>query len=410
MDRFGSRLRDARLALDMSLATAARGIVSLDRLLLLESNQEIPSVEVAEKLLVRMHASPEHKLDPSLEQLQIATAIESALRHGDWRFVEHALLPLPDDTPRRRFYRAMALERQGDFLGALAELELVTGALDLLSTYRCRAVIAACRCARDSGDLARATAEGERALAVWMHESTIDEELLSELRATLAGAYCETGNLNRAFDLTRPPPEGTIRTAWSVVTQCWALAMTLQAAGRFEDALGVAHAALRALSFVDRPSNAARMQNAAAHIAMQTADFDADQTDQILAESEAQFRMLDAPIELALVLTTRAELAALRMDHARVWNILNEAIHLIDREAAGDRARITAAAAHTFASIGEVDRSMALLLTARELLESSGAKRSAAATWQEMAATYESLGQTDLQVACLRAAMDLLDL
>jgi hypothetical protein len=69
-----------------------------------------------------------------------------------------------------------------------------------------------------------------------------------------------------------------------------------------------------------------------------------------------------------------------------------------------------AAAAHVYASIGDVDTAMRHLLTARELLEGSGARRSAAGTWQQMAATYAAMGQEDLRLACLRAAMDLLDL
>ncbi len=408
MDRFGSRLRDARLALGLWRTVAADGIVSADEFERIESARTLTCDPIAMALAVRMGFPFKSTTVIADTDHARAIRIEAALRHGDWQRTNEMLAELSPAAPNFTYYSAIALERQGEFLGALRLLRDALATCAPKSLLHFRATAAKCRCFRYAGELQASIDVAERALQEF--DANADEELVAELRATLAGTYCETGDLIRALDLTEPRTHAIGMGLWATATQRWARSMVLERSGRLAEAATAAFEALQILRDLDQPRTVARMQNNAAWLAMQSDTFDMPLVDGMLREAERTLRDVHASIDLAFVLTTRAELAA--RCHARETAIscATAAMALAVGQDVGFRARITAAAAHTFASIGEVDRSLALLLTARELLESSGARRSAAATWQEMATTYESLGQTDLQVACLRAAMDLLDL
>jgi tetratricopeptide (TPR) repeat protein len=115
-------------------------------------------------------------------------------------------------------------------------------------------------------------------------------------------------------------------------------------------------------------------------------------------------------MDLSLALSSRAELAIRCGDRVTALACIEEAVVLADGEDTGHRARITAGAAQIYAAAGERAESMRRLLLARELLETSGAKRSAAETWRQMAQTYEELGELDLTVECFKAATELLGL
>jgi tetratricopeptide (TPR) repeat protein len=143
---------------------------------------------------------------------------------------------------------------------------------------------------------------------------------------------------------------------------------------------------------------------------MQTSVFEASQVDRMLRDSEGAFRQTHSPMDLSLALSSRAEFAIRCGDRATALSCIEEALVLADGEDTGHRARITASAAQIYAATGDRNESMRRLLIARELLEGSGAKRSAAETWRQMAQTYEELGEMDLTVACLKAATDLLGL
>lgn len=410
MDRFGTRLRDARLAAGMSQAEVAGTLLTSGQLALIESARVQPEQTLAEALAVRLNIPLDGAAqipDPTARE---GAALEGALRRGDWQGAA-ALLPAdPTASLHRSFCAAVIRERQGDFVSALALLAPVVHGAETPSALRWRAIVAECRCNRYAGDLQRSITGAEAALAEMTASATVDAEVIAELKATLAGTYCETGDLVRALDLTEACDREHAESPWSIATQRWARSMVLQRMGRAPEAATLAFEALAILGTLDQPRTFARMQNNAAWLAMQTAGFDDLTVERLLHESEQAFREVAAHVDLAFVLTSRAEFAALSADEDTARACLTEAMEFASREDAGFRARITGAAAQIYASMGDTEASMTHLLTARTLLEESGARRSAAATWKQMAATYGALGHTDLQVACLRAAMDLLDL
>ena len=409
MAESGTHLRDARLARGFTVAETCRGITYVYEYLAYESNQvSLPpdiTIAVAERLGVQLLLDPRSSHD----HVELAVQLEAAARLGDWHTMEFLLRSLPGNEFAQTFFTALVDERKGDFATALERLGTLRG-IASAPLWTLRVLVAICRCARDSGDLEISVAAGEEALSFVRSLDHIDDEIEAELRATLAGTYCETGDITKALDLTDIGLEEVQPAPWATVTLHWARAMTLQTLGRFAEAHDAANIALRVLRTLERPSALARMQNAAAWIALQVPGFDVEMAYALLRESEDFFRQVGAPLELALVLTTRAEFEVLRNERDLAIGLAHAATSLLDNAEAGERARITAAAAQIYASVGDHEESMRHLLQARHLLEESGARRSAAGIWKQMAETYAALGQVDLQVACLRAAMELLAL
>lgn len=408
-EHLGTRLRDARLALGLTQMQAAEGIITGAFLSLIESGQRTPSPKVAAALAARLRLSLDPKESPEDAMTAAAVGVEVALRLGDWQTAEEHLAFLPSESPERWFYQGLIAEQRGDFIEALRLLGAASDSPASTPALGLRAKLFLCRCSRAAGDLMRSIVVGERALADVHADPHADPDIEAELRATLAGTYCETGDLLRALELT----EAKIRPEqdpWSTATQKWARAMVLQTSGDFAEARALAFEALEILRKMDRPRSEALLQNTVAWIAMQTSVFEAAEVDRMLRESEVVFRETHSPIDLSLALSSRAEFAIRCGDRATALSCIEEALVLSDGGDTGHRARVTASAAQIYAAAGNRNESMRCLLIARELLEGSGAKRSAAETWRQMAQTYEELGEMDLTVACLKAATDLLGL
>ena len=403
----GARLRDARIALGLTQTQAADGIVSGSFLSLIESGQRTPSPQVASALAARLRV-PLTLEDDS--ERALAAQIEVALRLGDWHAADEYLASLTPESPEAWFFRGLVAEQRGDLGEAVADLNAAAIAASASADLRLRALVALCRCSRIAGDLFRSIEVGERAMAMADSDLHSDELVVGELRATLSGAYCETGDLLRARELTVARPTDTDGDPWHRATRLWARAMVLQTSGEFAEARAVVFEALELLRSLDRPRTTARLQNTAAWIAMQTQDYDSQELDQLLRGAESAFRTGNSPIDLATTLSSRAELAIRNGEPWRAREFISEALELSGAGNNGYHARITALGAQIYAALGESDRAMHLLLQARQLLEESGANRSAAATWRQLAHTYEQLGQLDLVVACLKAATDLLGL
>ena len=403
----GPRLRDARIALGLTQTQAAEGIVSGSFLSLIESGQRTPSPQVAAALAARLRVPIALEED---SERAMAAQIEVALRLGDWHAADEYLGSLMPESPEAWYFRGLVAEQRGDLREAVSDLNAAAIAASASPDLKLRSLVALCRCSRIAGDLFRSIEVGERAMALADSNLLSDELVVGELRATLSGAYCETGDLLRARELTVPRPSDSEGDPWQRATRLWARAMVLQTAGESAEARAVIFEALDLLRSLDRPRTTARLQNTAAWIAMQTEDFDTQELDALLRGAESSFRTNHAPIDLAMTLSSRAELAIRSGEPWRAKGFIVEALELAASGNNGYRARITALAAQIYTALGESDYAMRLLLQARQLLEEGGANRSAAATWRQLAHTYEQLGQLDLVVACLKAATDLLGL
>lgn len=408
-ERLGTRLRDARLALGLTQTQAAEGIITGAFLSLIESGQRTPSPKVAEALAARLRVSLDAEDAPPDAMTAAAVGVEVALRLGDWETAQAHLSALPQESPEYWMYAGLIAEQRAQFPEALHFLGLAAASPAAATGLSLRAKLYLCRCARSAGDLMRSIEVGERALADIHANPHADRDVEAELRATLAGTYCETGDLFRARELTELQDHNK-QDPWSMATQRWSRAMVLQTSGDFAEARGLAFEALGILRTMDRPRSEAQLQNTAAWIAMQTPLFEVAEIDRMLRDSERVFRQTHSPMDLSLALSSRAELAIRCGDRVTALHCIEEALVLADGEDTGHRARITASAAQIYAATGDRNESMRRLLLARDLLEGSGAKRAAAETWRQMAQTYEELGELDLTVECLKAATELMGL
>ncbi len=405
----GARLRDARLAMGLTQTQAAEGIITGAFLSLIESGQRTPSPKVAAALAARLRLHLDEEPPQTAEAVAVL-GVEVALRLGDRDSASEQLQRIPATSPKRWLYEGLIAEQCGDFDAALRFLDAAANSPGLPGDVRLRAKVALCRCSRDAGDLFRSIEIGERTLSEIHSDPKADPDVVAELRATLSGTYCETGDLHRAHELTAGWHDVGENDAWTLAMRRWSRSMVLQTAGEFAEARALAFEALEFLKSLDRPRATALLRDTAAWIAMQSPTFDVAEVDFMLRSSERVFRDTHAPLDLAVTLSSRAELAVRTNDLKTAVAVIEEALQLSETEDSGRRARLSAIAAQVYAAAGQVNQAMQLLRVARELLENAGAKRSAATTWRHMAQTYEDLGELDLTVACLKAATDLLGL
>lgn len=405
-ERLGAQIRAARQAARLSQGAAAEGICSVSHLSLIESGRRIPSFEIEQALRLRLGMDPQTAREPS-EDFQ---AIELALRLGNLDAADERLAALTSgNSPAAQFYRARVADLRGheNAADAYAVALRATGQPDDL---KIRAATALCRILRDRGDLTEAVAVGEQAVAEFSTAGPGLDPLVVDLHGTLAGAYCETGDLVRARQLTRLVEEratGEIRSRASLL---WAEAMVSYSGGRFVEAARATSQALSLLEALDMPLVRADLQQTSVWLALRTEELVDPGLHPLVVNAELMIRSVGTPMQLAMCLSTRAELEA-RLGHpAAAEKALLEALELLAEDNHGVRARIMAAAAETMFHINKAEQARAYLLEARATLEASGAQRSAAIVWRQLAAVHEGLGDVDLAYACLKAATDLLGL
>lgn len=402
----GAQLRAARQAAGLSQGAAAEGICSISHLSLIESGRRVPSFEIEQALRLRLGMEAQAALGP-IDDFQ---AVELAIRLGNVDAAEQRLATVAvGDAPTVQFYRALISDKRGHESAAA----LYAGALRAegqSGEFKVRAITALCRILRDRGDLTEAIAVGEQGVAEFATAGPGFDSLVVDLHGTLAGAYCETGDLVRARQLTRLVAErasGDIRSQASLL---WAEAMVSYSGGRFAEAARTTAQALALLEALDLPLVRADLQQTSVWLSLRTEESLDPTLHPLVVNAELMIRSIGTHMQLAMCLSTRAELEA-RLGHPEAAEkALVEALELLAEDNQGVRARILAAAAETMFHINQPERARTYLLEARQALEDSGAQRSAAIVWRQLATVHEALGDVDLAYACLTAATDLLGL
>ncbi len=401
---FGARLRKARRDAGLSQAEAAAGIASASYLSLVEAGLRQPSDSVAAALSQRLRVPLQ--ADESAADVRFVSA-QAALRSGDAASAAALIEQLPEDSPPRLLLAGELQERAGEIVEAPRTLERALAASIPGSDLWFEISTVLCRCALDAGLWNRAIEVGEQAIAMPSDASPRAQDMVVELRATLSGVYCQAGHLERARELTDIASDLAASPRLHA-SQLWARSVVEYTSGDREAAEVFAVEALRLFRTLDRPISLARLQVNAVTLRMQNPRFDPHEGDVLLNEAERTFRVMGSPIDLAACLSARAEFEVLCGDAQRARESVEEAILLVREEGSGMRAHVYASAGSVFSALGDAGSATAHLRTARELLEAGGARRSAAETWRALATTYESLGQLDLALACMKAATDLL--
>lgn len=402
---FGQAIRAARKTLGLSLAQAAEGICSASYLSLIEANKRDPTDSVAIKLATRLGLKWEQFEFHEVADGNLINA-EVALYAGDIEKAK-AFLDNVADSDKRKILLARIESHAGNLSDAITLLSDAISSKSISKEQKLDASVTLCRCLRDCGEIAASIQVGEDALSGISTSSRKD--LVLELRLTLVGSYTETGNFFRAKQLVQFDDEILLSVQQQAMLY-WSKSMLYQASGDALEASLLAKKSLDLFREADQPLAIAKLEYTSAWLDLQCSEIEATTILNKLNNSEFFLRRNDLKNDLAMCLSTRAELEGRLGNEDATDKYYSEAISLVDEKNNGIRARIFAAEANSNFMLGRLEKSKASLLKARKSLEESGADRSAAGVWRQMAELYEELGDTESVVACLKAATDLVGL
>ena len=401
----GRAFKAARLNLGMSLAEASEGICSESYLSLIESGKRQASVKMSRQLGSRLSVSaPAQKRQTKAQA--IALEAELAIRTGNKKQAKE-LLAKDSTDERANFVHGLIAEVEGNFESAVNFQEACLNNLEASNQTRLDSSIAICRIAANQLQVATAIEVGERALRELANQSDVDSASVSELRATLSGVYCETGDMLRARQLTDPTMNDSNAEDRTKVQELWSRSYVLAAESKFEEAAVLSQSALALLEKMERPMKLASLKQTHSWYLLQDENADLNFIEQELLECIAIASMADAQVMQANCRAVLGLVEAMRSNSSASENYFASALsQLQGSDLAG--ALILQANAHV--RLGDSGAAKSALLSARNLLEASGATRSEAYAWRQLAAIYEELGEAESALACLKAATDLIGL
>lgn len=405
MRAFAQDLKTARQQAGFSLEEVAEDICSPSYLSLIEAGKRQPSQKMILALSAKLGIRPINKVGKSSSATKTFESINLAIRMGDFIFAKNSIKKLGTSL-EARLLTALLHSAKGESTKAIREYEEVLFAEIEPTWIRFRALLGLIKTLRDFGQFQRAIQTGENALNEFSRDSSIEQEVIFELRAVLAGAYIETGDLERARELSDLDQNNV--SPWQTVMSLWSQSMIENSAGNYEKALSTADKAVQLIKNIDRPLTEARLLNVSAAIELKAQNPNLDKAAASIDKAVNIFRELSFTVDLANSLSTKADLASFYGDAEQTKALYFESLALLSGTEYEVKGRIYAKAAKSYLRLGLLKECKESLLKARELLETTGANRTAAIVWRQMGAIYEQLGEEHLALACLKAATDLL--
>ena len=417
----GRRIRHARIAAGLTQAALAADEVTSAYVSRIEDGQRRPEFSLLGRMATRMGTSLEALLaEPGsstkrLDQMLALDHAELALAGGQPTKALNALDALapdvdstgPDDLRRRyKLIRAGALEATGDLNGAIIGLEDLC-ATPTRSPEWLRSLIALCRCYRDTGELDRAIAVGERA-----EEQIADLGLngLTEsiqLSVTVAGAYMQRGDLSHAMRICLRAIERAEQVGSPIAkaSAYWNASLIESQNGASFVALDLARKALGYFEAGEDSRNLARLRGQVADLQLQVDPPDAIGAIETL---ERAFRELDwtscSPVDRSSQLQTRARAHLMLGDTTQALIDIQSSLEIVPTDAALEQA-------YGFAVLGEIKMHTADVAGAREaflsavrLLSAAGSDREAAQLWLELGNRLREVGETEAAFDALQRA------
>ena len=395
----------ARTALGMSLAEASAGICSESYLSLIEAGKRQASVKVARQLAARLQvAAPEVK--KQTKSRAIALEAELAIRTGNKQQAKD-LLAKDSSDERASFVLGLIAEVEGNFESAMNFQDACLNNSEASNQTRMDSSIAMCRIAANQLQAATAIEVGERALREFAPQSDVDSASVSELRATLSGVYCETGDMLRARQLTDPSLNDFGADDRTKIQELWSRSYVLAAESKFEEAAVLAQSALGLLATMERPMKFAALKQTHAWYLLQDENPDLNKIEKELLECIAIAESADAKVMQANCRAVLGLVEAMRSNSSASETYFTVALAELS---GSDLAGALILKANAAVRLGNASEAKSALQSARNLLQDSGASRSEAYAWRQLAAIYEELGEAESALACLKAATDLVGL
>ncbi|WP_188111348.1 helix-turn-helix domain-containing protein [Nocardioides antri] len=415
----GARVRAARVARGLTQTELAGGEVSVGYISRIESGARRPQPAVltsiagrlripVEQLLRGVTASEYDEIRLGLDYAELALESGEAVeaeRQAREHLARAEQASLADLTDRGRYLLARALEALGDLDGAITELERLT--TETSGLVLIQSGIALSRCYRETGDLALAVEIGEQIESQIAETGLGGSDEAVQLSVTVAAAYIERGDLNRANRICTAAAQRAegLDTPGARAGAYWNSSFIMAERGDVKAALPLASRALALLAEGRDVRNLARLR---------------------IQIGQLQLRIDPPDVEAALDHLTRAreELAsssASEVDRARNEVALAQAYlasgdpelalttAAAARAACGERANQVAAEAmvvtgQAHAAHGDAAAARASYQDAVMLLTGAGADRSAAQLWFELADLLEDVGDYDAAREAYRSA------
>lgn len=407
----GRRIRQARLAAELTQAQLAGDDVSDALISRIEDGQRRPDATLLIAMATRLNVTPEQllfgmtvdelwELRGLVDQAELALAsgnAERALATADQALATLGEIGLPDLHQAALHVRAGALEAMGELSGAIAILEELT-ARPVAETIWLKDLIALSRCRRDAGDLPGAIAAGEDAF------ETIEELGMSgtteaiQLTVTVAAAYAIGGDLGHALRMCKVAIDAADRFDLPIAkaSAYWNASRVEDLRGDTAAAVALATEALALFELGDDTRNLGKLRSQLAYLMLKLDPPDAAGALDALTRAERELAWSAASaFEVAAELDTRSRAHLLLGEHAEALEHVRRSEEVAPAEAPSLRASATAMRGRIAAARGRLDEARALYRTAAQILTGMGADRGAAQLWFELGTLFAEIGDSD---------------
>ncbi|UUW90412.1 helix-turn-helix domain-containing protein [Pimelobacter simplex] len=416
----GRRMRIARVAAGMTQAQVAGDDVSAAYLSRIEDGQRRPEAGLLERMANRMGVTLEDLLldVPRDKVHELRLAVDHArlsLISGDPDGALAAVGAVLDDPATERIdfvqraarqVRAGALEASGDLDGAILLLEDLTSAPTPDAGWL-EALVALCRCYRDSGDHTRAISIAERSATM------IDELGLSglseavELTVTVAGAYELQGDTGQAMRMCARTLEAAEQhdSAVGKATAYWKASRAEAQRGGTQAALELSDKALALFALSDDNRNLATLRAQVANLQLLSDPADPAAALATLAGAEQELAWSGASAtEVALVHLTRGKAHFALGDHDAARSCVEKATATAPEDASVLRASVSVLRGRIAFADGDREAARELFRDGVTALTAAGSDRRAAQLWFELAELLTEVGDTEGAVQAFRSA------
>jgi transcriptional regulator with XRE-family HTH domain len=402
----GRRVRHARTRSGLTQDQVAGDDISGAYVSRIEAGQRRPDPSVVELLADRLGTTVEYLLtgvEPKVaEEARLALRYaELALNSGELEEARAQVSRLLDDASGE----LGALRREAQWLLARCEEQLghLDVAADLLEPlvadtdhrWWLPAVIALCRCYRETGDLSRSIDVGSRAQEhVQMLELGGTDDAI-RLAISLVGAYYERGDETYAAQLCRSVVDQADRTG-SRAARAAAYrnsSMIAHSRGRLDEAVRLAEHALTLMADTDNVRSLALLQQQLGSLILENSPDQHEYAERLARQSRLDLLGVGSQIEVARsdTLLVRATMAGGDLDSAE----------RTARQAMGSVPPLSLVAADLEALLGQIearrdntDAALAHYRAAVTALGGAASDRSAALTWFELGTLFDEAGDS----------------
>lgn len=418
LEELGARIRAARLAAGLTQTALGGAEATVSYVSRIESGHRRPDARVLEAFASRLGITAEELLaEPVTESERAARLatdfVELSLELGDAGEALDQADALVAEPTTPGYLRERILYLRGRALEALGRLDEAADTLEQLhATYpdggfALPGAMALSRCYRELGDLGRAIASGEAALASYAERGLAGGDEAVQLTVTVAAAYYERGDVAYAVRLCRDAvavaeESGSPR---SRAAAYWNAAIMEVDRGAIDAAVTMASKALALLGEDYDARSLARLRVELGTMQLQLDPPELEEAvanllaarEQLSHSSASQVDRLRNEAALADAALLGGDPAAARELAAAVFEEAREVSPLVAAEARCVEGQAVAAQGDT---PGAVER----FRDAVHILVGVGADRSAGNLWMELGALLEEAGEIDAARQAYRSA------